>query len=60
MPRVLLIDPLPSPVVERLRPSFPASVDFDVVPTSSEEDLAQYGAKAEILLVIHRKVERFS
>jgi len=57
MPRVLLIDPLPSPVVERLRPSFPASVDFDVVPTSSEEDLAQYGAEAEILLVIHRKVD---
>jgi phosphoglycerate dehydrogenase-like enzyme len=57
MPRVLLIDPLPSPVVERLRPSFPASVGFDVVPTSSEEDLAQYGAEAEILLVIHRKVD---
>ena len=57
MPRVLLIDPLPSPVVERLRPSFPASVDFDAVPTSSEEDLAQYGAEAEILLVIHRKVD---
>ncbi|HKV02523.1 MAG TPA: NAD(P)-dependent oxidoreductase, partial [Ktedonobacteraceae bacterium] len=57
MPRVLLIDPLPSPVVERLRPSFPASVGFDVVPTPSEEDLAQYGAEAEILLVIHRKVD---
>lgn len=57
MPRVLLIDPLPSPVVERLRPSFPASVDFDAVPTSSEEDLAQYGTEAEILLVIHRKVD---
>ncbi len=57
MPRVLLIDPLPSPVVERLRPSFPASVGFDAVPTSSEEDLAQYGAEAEILLVIHRKVD---
>jgi phosphoglycerate dehydrogenase-like enzyme len=57
LPRVLLIDPLPSPVVERLRPSFPASVDFDAVPTSSEEDLAQYGTEAEILLVIHRKVD---
>jgi phosphoglycerate dehydrogenase-like enzyme len=57
MPRVLLIDPLPPPVVERLRPSFPASVGFDVVPTSSEEDLAQYGTEAEILLVIHRKVD---
>ena len=57
MPRVLLIDPLPSSVVERLRPLFPASVGFGVVPTPSEEDLAQYGAEAEILLVIHRKVD---
>src|SRR5258707_4498906 len=57
MPKVLLIDPIPSPMVERLRPLFPAGPDFDVVPTSSEEDLAQYGAKAEILLVIHRKVD---
>jgi phosphoglycerate dehydrogenase-like enzyme len=36
---------------------FPASADFDVVPTSREEDLAQYGAEAEILLVIHRNVD---
>jgi D-3-phosphoglycerate dehydrogenase len=57
MPRVLLIDPIPSPLVERLRPLFPASADFDVVPTSSEEDLAQHGAEAETLLVIHRKVD---
>src|SRR5260221_10538915 len=57
MPKVLLIDPIPSPMVERLRPLFPAGPDFDVVPTSSEEDLAQHGAEAEILLVINRKVD---
>jgi phosphoglycerate dehydrogenase-like enzyme len=57
MPKVLLIDPIPPPLVERLRPSFPPSPDFDVVPTSSEEDLAQHGAEAEILLVINRKVD---
>jgi len=57
MSRVLLIDPLPSPMVERLRPLFPAGADFDMVPTSSEEDLAQYGAEAEVLLVINRKVD---
>src|SRR6266566_1663783 len=57
MSRVLLIDPIPSPMVERIRPLFPAGADFDVVPTSSEEDLAQYAAEAEILLVIHRKVD---
>src|SRR5260370_10175042 len=57
MPKVLLIDPIPSPMVERLRPLFPAGPDFDVVPTSSEEHLAQHGAEAEILLVINRKVD---
>jgi D-3-phosphoglycerate dehydrogenase / 2-oxoglutarate reductase len=57
MPKVLLIDPTPSPLVERLRPLFPASADLDVVHTSSEEDLAQHGAEAEILLVLHRKVD---
>jgi len=57
MPRVLLIDPIPSPMVERLRPLFPATADFDVVPSSSEEDLVQHAAEAEILLVIHRKVD---
>ncbi len=57
MPRVLLIDPIPSPLIERLRPLFPAGADFGVVPTSSEEDLAQHGAEAEILLVIHRRVD---
>lgn len=57
MPGVLLIDPLPAPLVERLRPVFPATVHFNVVPSYSEEDLAWYAAEAEILLVIHRKVD---
>src|SRR5260370_41265525 len=57
MPKVLLIDPIPSPMVERLRPLFPAGPDFDVGPTSSEAVLAQHGAEAEILLVINRKVD---
>jgi phosphoglycerate dehydrogenase-like enzyme len=57
MPRVLLIDPIPTPLIERLRPLFPAGGDFGVVPTSSEEDLAQHGAEAEVLLVIHRRVD---
>jgi phosphoglycerate dehydrogenase-like enzyme len=57
MPRVLLIDPIPSPLVELIRSLFPAGAELDVVPTSSEEDLAQHAAEAEILLVIHRKVD---
>ena len=57
MSRVLMIDPLPPPLVERLRPLFPAGADFGVVPTYSEEDLARHAAEAEILLVLHRKVD---
>ncbi len=57
MSRVLLIDPIPSPLVERLRPLFPAGAGFEAVPTYGEEDLARYAADAEILLVLHRKVD---
>jgi phosphoglycerate dehydrogenase-like enzyme len=57
MSRILMIDPLPPPIVERLRPLFPANADFGVVPTYSEEDLASHAADAEILLVLHRKVD---
>jgi phosphoglycerate dehydrogenase-like enzyme len=57
MSRILLIDPLPPPVVERMRPMFPAGADLDVVSTLSEEDLARHATEAEILLVIHRNVD---
>jgi phosphoglycerate dehydrogenase-like enzyme len=57
MPGVLLIDPLPAPLVERLRPVFPSTTPFQVVSSYSEEDLARHAAEAEILLVIHRKVD---
>ena len=57
MHKVLLIDPMPLPLVERFRPMFPAGADLNVVPTDSEEDLAQHAAETEILLVISRKVD---
>ncbi len=57
MPRILLIDPTPLPLVERIRPMFPAGVDLDVVSTLSEEDLAQHAPETEILIVIQRKVD---
>ena len=57
MSRILLIDPMPLPLVERMRPMFPAGANLDVVSTLSEEDLARHNADAEILLVIHRKVD---
>ena len=57
MSRILLIDPLPLPLVERMRPIFPAGTGLDVVSTLSEEELARHAAETEILLVIQRKVD---
>src|SRR5437588_7104922 len=57
MPRILLIDPLPPPLVERMRPMFPAGADLDIVSTLSEEELARHATETEILLVINRKVD---
>lgn len=60
MARILLIDPTPAPFVERLRRLFLADADLAVVPSYSEEDLSRLAAEAEILLVIHRKVDAHS
>ena len=57
MPRILLIDPIPLPLVERMRPMFPAGTRLDMVSTLSEEDLDRHAAETEILLVIQRKVD---
>jgi phosphoglycerate dehydrogenase-like enzyme len=57
MPNVLLIDPIPRPLAERLGRALPEGITFDVVPTPSEEDLAQRAAEADILLVLHRPVD---
>src|SRR5713226_8165537 len=57
MPKVLLIDPTPPPLVERFRLMFPAGADLNIVPGYSEEDLARHAAETEILLVVQRKVD---
>jgi phosphoglycerate dehydrogenase-like enzyme len=57
MSRILLIDPIPLPMIERMRPMFPAGVNLDIVSSLSEDDLAQHAAETEILLVIQRKVD---
>lgn len=57
MAHILLIDPIPLPLVERLRSVFPEGATFDMVRTASEEDLIQQAADADILLVIHRPVD---
>ena len=40
MPKVLLADPVPAPLVQRMRPLLPPGIDFDVVPTSEDADFA--------------------
>lgn len=57
MAHILLIDPIPLPLVERLRSVFPEGVTLDVVRTASEEDLVRQAAEADILLVLHRPVD---
>ena len=57
MSKILLIDTIPAPMLARLQPLFPGESDFTAVPTYSDEDVARNGADAEILLVIHRKVD---
>ena len=57
MPRILLIDPLPPPIVERMRPMFPANTDLAIVSTLSEDELARHATETEILLVINGKVD---
>jgi hypothetical protein len=57
MPGILLIDPIPAPLANRLRSLFPSTAPLEVVSSYGEEDLARLGTEAEILLVIHRKVD---
>ena len=57
MSRILLIDPLPPPLVERMRPMFPTNADLAMVSTLSEEELARHATETEILLNINRKVD---
>jgi phosphoglycerate dehydrogenase-like enzyme len=54
--KVLLTDPVPSPVAERLRAMFPAGIDFQVVANPSEQAFAEAAADAEVLLVGHRPI----
>jgi phosphoglycerate dehydrogenase-like enzyme len=57
MPGILMVDPIPAALAERLRPLFPSAAPLNVVASYSEEELARYGAETEILLVIFRQVD---
>src|SRR5512147_2972838 len=57
MPKVLLTEPIPRPLAQRLQAVFSTGVDFDVVPTLEEADFATHAADADVLLVVHRKID---
>ncbi|HEV2579528.1 MAG TPA: 2-hydroxyacid dehydrogenase [Ktedonobacteraceae bacterium] len=57
MPGILLVDPVPAPLAERLRLLFPPAAPINMVASYSEEQLIRYALETEILLVIHRKVD---
>jgi D-3-phosphoglycerate dehydrogenase len=56
--KVVLTDPVPGPVADRLRAMFPSGIAFDVVASSSDADFAAAAADAEVLLVGHRAIGR--
>lgn len=57
MPKVLLADPVPAPLVQRMRPLLPPGIDFDVVPTSEDADFAARAVDADVLLVVFRRID---
>jgi phosphoglycerate dehydrogenase-like enzyme len=56
MPKVVLTEPLPLPLVERIRAMFPPGVELAMVPTRLDEDFARHVAAADVLLVGHHKI----
>ncbi len=57
MPKVLLTEPIPHPLAQRLQALLPTDVDFDMVPTLEDADFAAHAADADVLLVLHRKID---
>jgi phosphoglycerate dehydrogenase-like enzyme len=57
MPKVLLTDPIPGPLAQRLQALLPAGVDFDMVPTLEDADFASHAADADVLLVLLRRID---
>src|SRR6266496_4419786 len=57
MPKVLLTEPVPRALAQRLQALLPAGVDFDMVPTLEDADFATHVADADVLLVLHRRID---
>lgn len=57
MPKVLLTEPIPGPLAQRLQALLPAGVELDMVPTLEDADFAAHAAEADVLLVLLRKID---
>lgn len=57
MPKVLLTEPIPRPFAQRLQALLPPGVDFDMAPTLEDADFAVHAADADVLLVLHRRID---
>lgn len=57
MPKVLLTDPVPRPLVQPMQALLPPGVEFDMVPTLEDADFAAHAADADVLLVVFRRID---
>jgi lactate dehydrogenase-like 2-hydroxyacid dehydrogenase len=57
MPRILLIDPALSVMVEQLRKLLPASVEIAVTTSVEDEEFAQLAADADLLINARRRID---
>jgi len=57
MKKVLLTEPIPHLQAQSLQALFPAGTEFDMVPTLEDADFAAHAADADILLVLHRRID---
>lgn len=57
MAKVLCTDPLPQMFVDMCQALLPGGVDFAAVPTMEEQAFARMAGDAEVLFVLHRRID---
>jgi phosphoglycerate dehydrogenase-like enzyme len=57
MPKVLVTEPVAPALMPTVQRLLPPDVRLEAVPTLSDDDFARHAADAEVLLVIHRRID---
>lgn len=57
MSKILCTDPLPQVFVDMCQAMSPEGVSFEAVPTLDDSDFARLAADADVLFVLHRRVD---